>query len=54
MPEMDGWELLCLMQEHEHLKRIPVIMMSSDNESEKVALCLGNGAKDYLVKPLRI
>ncbi|KAL4453143.1 hypothetical protein ABPG74_015374 [Tetrahymena malaccensis] len=54
MPEMDGIELLLLMQDHEHLKRIPVIMMSFDNEQERVAYCIANGAKDYLVKPLRI
>ncbi|EGR34354.1 hypothetical protein IMG5_014920 [Ichthyophthirius multifiliis] len=54
MPEMDGWELLCLMQNYEKLRNIPVIMMSADNEQEKVALCLAHGAKDYLVKPIRI
>lgn len=28
--------------------------MSSDGEKEIVATCIGKGAKDYLVKPLRI
>ena len=27
--------------------------MSSDGEKEIVAACIANGAKDYLVKPLR-
>jgi len=53
MPEMDGLELLRLMQSNEKLKDIPVIMMSSDGEKEIVAACLAMGAKDYLVKPLR-
>ncbi len=35
------------------LKDIPVIMMSADGERQIVAACLANGAKDYLVKPLR-
>jgi len=42
------------MQSSERLRGIPVIMMSSDNEKDKVAQCLQLGAKDYLVKPLRI
>jgi hypothetical protein len=29
-------------------------MMSSDGDREIVAACLAKGAKDYLVKPLRI
>lgn len=29
-------------------------MMSSDGERDIVAACLAKGAKDYLVKPLRI
>ena len=53
MPEMDGLELLRLMQSNEKLKDIPVIMISSDGEKEIVAACLAMGAKDYLVKPLR-
>ncbi|KAL4505506.1 hypothetical protein ABPG72_002568 [Tetrahymena utriculariae] len=54
MPEMDGFELLSLMQEHENLQKIPVIMMSSDKEEEKVATCISKGAKDYIFKPLRV
>lgn len=54
MPEMDGLELLTLMQENDRLKDIPVIMMSADNEKDCVAACLSKGAKDYLVKPLRL
>ena len=51
---MDGYELLCLMQQNEKLKDIPVIMMSSDGEQRLVSTCLQHGAKDYLVKPIRV
>jgi len=54
MPEMDGLELLTFMKENEKLKDIPVIMMSADGEMESVSACLTNGAKDYLIKPIRI
>ena len=42
------------MKEHEKLNEIPVIMMSSDGELESVATCMSKGAKDYLIKPIRI
>jgi len=42
------------MQSTEKLKDIPVIMMSADGEMESVSTCLTNGAKDYLIKPIRI
>jgi CheY-like chemotaxis protein len=54
MPEMDGLELLCLIKSNEKLKDLPVIMMSSDQDMENVSACLNKGAKDYLIKPLRI
>lgn len=54
MPEMDGLELLTFMKENEKLKDIPVIIMSSDGETDSVAACLDTGAKDYLIKPIRI
>ena len=69
MPEMDGFELLTLMQEDEKLSLIPVVVMSADGDKEIIAnclskqnliitrslliCCLGMGAKDYLVKPVR-
>ncbi len=42
------------MKSNEKLKDIPVIMMSSDGETESVASCLAQGAKDYLIKPIRV
>ena len=50
----DGLELLCFMKENDKMKDIPVIMMSSDGELESVATCMSKGAKDYLIKPIRI
>ena len=35
MPEMDGFELLTLMQDDEKLKAIPVVVMSA-NESQEI------------------
>ncbi len=42
------------MQSNENLKDIPVIMMSAEGEQEIVSQCLRSGAKNYLIKPIRI
>lgn len=54
MPVMDGFELLSIMQEDERLREIPVVIMSSDNQQDLIANCLKMGAKDFIVKPIRI
>lgn len=54
MPEMDGFELLSIMQDDERLRRIPVVVMSASESNELIANCLQLGVKDYLVKPIRV
>lgn len=40
MPEMDGFELLSLMQDDPRLKEIPVVIMSANESKEIIANCL--------------
>jgi CheY-like chemotaxis protein len=47
MPEMDGFELLSLMQEDEKLSNVPVVVMSSDGDKEIIANCLSNVFKSH-------
>ena len=51
MPEMDGFELLELLQADERLRQIPVIMISALEDMESVVRSLEMGAEDYLPKP---
>jgi len=51
MPEMDGDEVLARMQESPQLRRIPVIVVSS--EKQRAEACLKAGAKAFLAKPVR-
>lgn len=37
----------------ERLKDIPVIMMSTNEDTEFVSASLAKGAKNYIIKPLR-
>jgi len=54
MPEMDGFEVLTIMQEDERLSKIPVVVMSANESNDIIANCLKMGAMNYLVKPVRI
>ena len=51
MPEMDGDEVLARMQEDPALRRIPVIVISS--ETQRAQACMKLGARAMLAKPIR-
>lgn len=52
MPEMDGIEACRVLQQHDHLKEIPVIMVTAVGDSKKLAEALDAGAVDYVTKPI--
>ena len=51
MPEMDGDEVLSRMQADEKLRRVPVIVISSETQRERE--CIVGGAKAFMAKPVR-
>ncbi|KAF7001907.1 hypothetical protein CFC21_017467 [Triticum aestivum] len=53
MPEMTGYDLLKAIKAMSPLKPIPVVVMSSENEPQRISRCLKAGAEDYIVKPLQ-
>jgi CheY-like chemotaxis protein len=40
MPEMDGFELLTLMQEDDRMRMFPVVVMTANDTNEIAANCL--------------
>jgi CheY-like chemotaxis protein len=50
MPHMDGIEVLRHLVADESMRQIPVVMLSNYDESTYVKICLGLGAKEYVVK----
>ncbi|KAJ8753329.1 hypothetical protein K2173_019728 [Erythroxylum novogranatense] len=53
LPMKKGMKMLKYIARDKELRRIPVIMMSVQDEVSIVVKCLRLGAADYLVKPLR-
>ncbi|XP_054821167.1 two-component response regulator-like APRR1 isoform X2 [Prosopis cineraria] len=53
LPMKKGLKMLKYIARDKELCRIPVIMMSAQDEVSVVVKCLKLGAADYLVKPLR-
>lgn len=51
MPKMDGFQVLRMMEEHEWIKYVPVIMISSENSSAFMEKAYSMGAVDYIGRP---
>ncbi|BAH94264.1 Os08g0358800 [Oryza sativa Japonica Group] len=54
MPEMTGYDLLMEVKKSPRLVHLPVIIASSDNIPERIRKCFDGGAKDYILKPVKI
>ncbi|XP_008795295.2 two-component response regulator ORR1-like isoform X2 [Phoenix dactylifera] len=53
MPEMTGYDLLKAVKEQSCPKSIPVVIMSSENEPQRINRCRAIGADDFILKPLQ-
>jgi two-component system, chemotaxis family, chemotaxis protein CheY len=51
MPEINGLELIRFIKEDARLKRIPVVIISTETAAEDRQRALALGADDYLAKP---
>jgi CheY-like chemotaxis protein len=53
MPRMDGLQVLQQLKGDEHLRLIPVVVLTSSRESLDLQECYRLGANAYVVKPVR-
>lgn len=51
MPKVDGIEVLQEIKQHPELKKIPVIMLTTTDNSKEVQRCHDMGCSFYIVKP---
>ncbi len=54
MPRMDGVEVLERIKADEHLRRVPVIMLTSTDNQAEIDRCYSVGASGYVAKPVNI
>lgn len=53
MPVMDGITMVRRMRENSALKRIPVIMLTTESGPEYIVTAARLGVRDYVIKPFR-
>ncbi|OAY23842.1 two-component response regulator ORR3 [Manihot esculenta] len=53
MPEMNGYDLLMAVKENSNVKSIPVVIISSEYDPQRISRCLASGAEAFLRKPLQ-
>ena len=51
MPEMDGCEFLRKIRAEEQFADLPVMMVTTESEMDRVSVALDAGANEYLMKP---
>jgi two-component system response regulator len=54
MPRLDGLEVLKRMRSADHLKRIPVVILSSSREESDLVRSWDLGVNAYVVKPVDV
>lgn len=51
MPDMDGNDIIAVLQADDLTRHIPIMMLTSLSEIADITASLGLGARDYIVKP---
>jgi len=51
MPVMNGIDVIKAMRSNDRFKKIPVLMVSTESEEDRIREAIGAGAQGYLAKP---
>jgi CheY-like chemotaxis protein len=54
MPKVSGIEVLEKLKADPRTKHIPVVIITSSNESPDISKCYHLGANSYIVKPVKL
>lgn len=52
LPVPDGYQVLKRMKENKRTRRIPVIILTTTDDSRKVSRCYDLGCNSYITKPV--
>lgn len=53
MPEMDGFEVLARLKADARYRSIPVMMLTTESERDKIVRAIQAGAVNYICKPFQ-
>ncbi len=51
MPEMDGYEFVCAARAEPALANLPIVMVTSEAETDLIQKALDAGASEFVMKP---
>jgi len=54
LPKMNGQEVLLFIKRNEHLRQIPVIMLTTSSSHKDILSSYQNGANSYITKPVDV
>ncbi len=52
LPDMTGVDILAKIKSNEHLKRSPVVVLTTTDDSREIQRCFDLGANVYITKPV--
>lgn len=52
LPDMSGVDILRRVKENEHLKRTPVVVLTTTDDEQEIKRCYDLGANVYITKPV--
>ena len=52
LPDMSGVDILRRVKENDHLKRIPVVVLTTTDDEREIKRCYDLGANVYITKPV--
>lgn len=53
LPKLDGLSVLQNLKQHDSLKKIPVVMLTTSSQTKDIDIAYEYGANSYLVKPIK-
>lgn len=53
MPRMNGIEFLGILKKDEHIKYLPIVILTTSENREDLLECYKRGVAGYILKPLR-
>lgn len=52
LPDISGIDLLSQIKQHEHLRRVPVVILTTTDDADEIKRCYDLGANVYITKPV--